>query len=74
MRCLTRRPGRSRMAAAATDALGRHSSPESPVIEIENLTKRFGDRTVLDDISLTLGSGEILAVVGPQRGRQPQDR
>jgi D-methionine transport system ATP-binding protein len=35
------------------------------MIEIENLTKRFGDRTVLDDISLSVASGEILAVVGP---------
>lgn len=35
------------------------------MIEIESLTKRFGDRTVLDDISLSVGSGEILAVVGP---------
>lgn len=35
------------------------------MIEIENLTKRFGDRTVLDDISLSVESGEILAVVGP---------
>ncbi|WP_199256135.1 methionine ABC transporter ATP-binding protein [Mycolicibacterium mengxianglii] len=35
------------------------------MIEIENLTKRFGDRTVLDDISLSVGTGEILAVVGP---------
>ncbi len=35
------------------------------MIEIENLTKRFGDRTVLDDITLSVGSGEILAVVGP---------
>jgi ABC-type methionine transport system ATPase subunit len=35
------------------------------VIEIENLTKRFGDRTVLDDISLSVAGGEILAVVGP---------
>jgi D-methionine transport system ATP-binding protein len=35
------------------------------MIEIENLTKRFGDRTVLDDISLSVPSGEILAVVGP---------
>ncbi|TRW88373.1 ATP-binding cassette domain-containing protein [Mycolicibacterium sp. 018/SC-01/001] len=35
------------------------------MIEIENLTKRFGDRTVLDDVSLSIADGEILAVVGP---------
>jgi D-methionine transport system ATP-binding protein len=35
------------------------------MIEIENLTKRFGDRTVLDDVSLSVRSGEILAVGGP---------
>ena len=35
------------------------------MIEIEGLTKRFGDRTVLDDVSLSVGSGKILAVVGP---------
>ncbi|MBS1694842.1 MAG: ATP-binding cassette domain-containing protein [Actinobacteria bacterium] len=35
------------------------------MIEIENLTKRFGDRTVLDGVSLSVGDGEILAVVGP---------
>lgn len=35
------------------------------MIEIDNLTKRFGDRTVLDDISLSVAAGEILAVVGP---------
>ncbi|BBZ28607.1 methionine import ATP-binding protein MetN [Mycolicibacterium madagascariense] len=34
------------------------------MIEIENLTKRFGDRTVLDDVSLSVAGGEILAVVG----------
>jgi D-methionine transport system ATP-binding protein len=35
------------------------------VIEIENLTKRFGKRTVLDGITLSVAGGEILAVVGP---------
>ncbi len=35
------------------------------MIEIENLTKRFGDRTVLEDVSLSVADGEILAVVGP---------
>lgn len=28
------------------------------MIEIERLTKRFGDRTVLDDVSLSVASGE----------------
>ncbi|MFT4042989.1 MAG: ATP-binding cassette domain-containing protein [Gordonia sp. (in: high G+C Gram-positive bacteria)] len=35
------------------------------MIEIEHLTKQFGDHTVLDDVSLSVGQGEILAVVGP---------
>lgn len=35
------------------------------MIEIENLTKQFGERTVLEDVSLSVDSGEILAVVGP---------
>ena len=35
------------------------------MIEIENLTKRFGNQIVLDDISLSVAAGEILAVVGP---------
>lgn len=35
------------------------------MIEIENLTKRFADRTVLDGVNLSVGDGEILAVVGP---------
>ncbi|MHA0288083.1 methionine ABC transporter ATP-binding protein [Mycobacterium sp. C3-094] len=35
------------------------------MIEIEKLTKRFGERAVLDDVSLSVADGEILAVVGP---------
>jgi ABC-type methionine transport system ATPase subunit len=35
------------------------------VIEINNLSKSFGETSVLDDISLRVDDGEILAVVGP---------
>lgn len=34
-------------------------------IEIRNLTKSYGNRIVLDDISLQMDKGEIMAVVGP---------
>lgn len=35
------------------------------VIEFKNVTKRFGDRAVLDGVNLSIEKGEILAVVGP---------
>ncbi len=34
-------------------------------VEISNLTKRFGDRTILDDISLTIEAGQTVALIGP---------
>jgi heme exporter protein A len=36
----------------------------SPVVELEGLTRHFGERTVLRDVSLTLGAGQTLAVLG----------
>lgn len=35
------------------------------MIKITNLTKKFGDLVVLDDISLDIPDGQILAVIGP---------
>jgi len=35
------------------------------MIEIKNLTKKYGSKTVLDDISFTVKSGEILGFLGP---------
>lgn len=35
------------------------------VIEFKNVTKRFDDRVILDDVSFGIEKGEILAVVGP---------
>ena len=34
-------------------------------ITVNNLTKRYGDHTVLDDISFTLPQGEVIGLFGP---------
>ena len=36
-----------------------------PVIEVNELTKRYGHRTVVDRASFTVEDGEIFAIVGP---------
>lgn len=41
------------------------SGVEQPVVELEGLSMRWGENTVLDGISLALQEGERLAVVGP---------
>ena len=35
------------------------------VIEFKNVTKRFGETTVLDSLSFAVGKGEIFSIVGP---------
>lgn len=34
------------------------------LVEIANVTKRYGETTVLDDVSLSIKAGEIIAVIG----------
>lgn len=36
-----------------------------PLLSIEGITKRFGDRTALSDVSLRLQRGRIIALLGP---------
>lgn len=38
---------------------------DKPVVVIEHLTKKYGDFTALDDLSLTLSAGQILGLIGP---------
>jgi len=38
---------------------------EPPLIEIERLTKRFAGFTAVDDVSFTVGRGEVLGFLGP---------
>src|SRR5881409_1391272 len=37
---------------------------DSPIIEVNNLVRRFGDRAVLDDISFNVHRGETLVIMG----------
>ena len=43
------------------------TSPEAvePILRLENVVKRFGQRTILDRISFTVSPGELLCIVGP---------
>ena len=36
-----------------------------PKVQVKNLTKKFGDLLVLDDISFDVQPGEFLCIVGP---------
>lgn len=40
-------------------------NPAESCLQIENLTKRFGGRTVVDRFNLTVGDGEIYSLLGP---------
>ena len=37
----------------------------TPALEIRNLHKRYGDLEVIKGISLTVGEGEAVSVIGP---------
>ena len=40
---------------------------EKPALAIKNLTKKYGPFTALDDLTLTLASGQIMGLIGPNR-------
>ncbi len=39
--------------------------PDAGAVSLRNVTKRFGDFTAVDDISLDLGGGEFFTLLGP---------
>jgi ABC-2 type transport system ATP-binding protein len=36
-----------------------------PVVEVEHLHKRYGDKVAVDDVSFTVADGEIFGILGP---------
>ena len=38
---------------------------KQPKVQVRNLTKKFGDLLVLDNISFDVQAGEFLCIVGP---------
>jgi len=42
---------------------GSHGSPT--IVEVRHLTKRFGKKPVLDDISLSIAKGQTTVIIGP---------
>ena len=57
-------------AQSASDPEGKHGpaepgAPKEYVLEAEGLVKRFGEKTVVDGISLRVAAGEIVGFLGP---------
>ena len=52
------------MNATATD-------PNAPVIEIQNLTRRFGSKIALSGLSLTVPKGIVFGLVAPTEQAKP---
>jgi ABC-type Fe3+/spermidine/putrescine transport system ATPase subunit len=42
-----------------------HSGPGMALLEIRNVTRRFGDFTAVDDVSLNIEAGEFFTLLGP---------
>ncbi|HXG35337.1 MAG TPA: ABC transporter ATP-binding protein [Dehalococcoidia bacterium] len=48
-----------------SSALSNGRAPVPPLLETRGLSVAYGQRTVLEDVSLTLGGGELVGMVGP---------
>jgi signal transduction histidine kinase/ABC-type branched-subunit amino acid transport system ATPase component len=50
--------------AAPAAAAGGDAPSGTPLLDVRGVHKRFGDLRVLDDVSLTVAAGEVVALVG----------
>jgi ABC-type branched-subunit amino acid transport system ATPase component/predicted MFS family arabinose efflux permease len=57
--------GGDKTGGAAVPAAKGPDRSKPPILEVSNLSKRFGGITAVDDVSFTLAHGEILGLIGP---------
>lgn len=38
---------------------------QKPIIQLKNVTKRYGDKTIIENFDLTINDGEFLTILGP---------
>jgi ABC-2 type transport system ATP-binding protein len=62
MTSVTPSPMSTPMPAAQAPA---EASTTAPVIEVEGLSKRYGDVRAVDDVSFTIRRGEVVGLLGP---------
>src|SRR5258708_39034625 len=45
--------------------MNKDAAPATPVLELRNVSKRFGGLRAVREVSVTINAGEILFVIGP---------
>ena len=51
-------------ATIVKNSIRRHMIPNQPFLEIESLSKQYGNHRILNDLSLSVRKGELLVVLG----------
>ena len=45
-----------------------NNNNEENILQVQHLQKKYGDHTVLKDISFNINKGEVMTIIGPSGG------